>query len=390
MKVAILSYAFAEFCIQQANGLAAECEVLLLLPRSEVAEHQALIDPRVKLYAFDNPRLRQPVRQLGTITALVREIRRFRPDVFHLQHGHLWFNLVLPILRRFPIVVTVHDPRHHAGDRASRKTPQPVMNFGFRRASRVIVHGQAIKEQVCELLAIPASKAHVIPLVAIGNVAAKSAGEEVTCDADDGRTVLFFGRIWRYKGLEYLIRAVPAIARAIPDVRIVIAGQGDDFEPYRRMMEEPERFVVHNRYVSTHERDELFRQASVVVLPYLEATQSGVVPVAYSYAKPVVATETGALSEAVVDGQTGRLVPPAEPAALANAVIELLQNPDKRREMGAAGRRKLYTECSPAVVARQTLDVYHRAIRDHQQQSEAIPLPVSVRDGERSAKPNTV
>jgi glycosyltransferase involved in cell wall biosynthesis len=390
MKVAILSYAFAEFCVQQANGLAAECDVLLLMPRSEVAAHQTLVDPRVKLYAFDNPRLRQPVRQLSTVTALVREIRRFRPDVFHLQHGHLWFNLALPILRRCPIVITVHDPRHHAGDRASRKTPQGVMNFGFRRANRVIVHGQAIKEQVCELLAICASKVHVIPLVAIGNVGANAVTDDETCGADDGRTVLFFGRIWKYKGLESLIQAVPAIAQAIPDVRIVIAGQGDNFEPYRRMMREPERFVVHNRYVSTHERDELFRQASVVVLPYLEATQSGVVPVAYSYAKPVVATNTGALSEAVVDGQTGRLVPPADPAALANAVVELLQNPEKRRAMGAAGRRTLDTESSPAVVARQTLEVYRQAIRDQEEQSEATPLPVPRRDRERNTEPSTV
>jgi glycosyltransferase involved in cell wall biosynthesis len=384
MKVAILSYAFAEFCIQQANGLADECDVLLLLPRGEVADHEALVDPRVRLDAFDNPRLRQPVRQLLTTTALVRQIRRFRPEVFHLQHGHLWFNLSLPLVRRLPLVVTVHDPRHHAGDRASQKTPQGVMNFGFRRADRVIVHGRAIKQQVCELLGIAPSKVHVVPLVAIGNVGSKAVLDEVHCD--DGRTVLFFGRIWKYKGLEYLIQAAPAITQVIPDVRIVIAGQGDDFEPYRRLMCEPGRFVIYNRFITVPERDALFRQASVVVLPYLEATQSGVVPVAYSYAKPVVATDTGALREAVDDGTTGLLVPPANPAALAAAVIDLLKHPEKRREMGAAGRRKLEAECSPAAVARQTLEVYRQAIAARSR----FFFPAVVREGERNVEPTIV
>jgi glycosyltransferase involved in cell wall biosynthesis len=388
MKVAILSYAFAEFCIQQANGLADECDVLLLLPRKEVAEYAPLLDSRVRLHAFDHPRLRQPIRQLQCITGLLREVRDFRPDVLHLQHGHLWFNLALPLVRECPIVVTVHDPRHHSGDRASQKTPQAVMNLGFRCASRVIVHGQAIKLEVCDLLPISHRMVHVIPLVAIGNVGPTAAPIEEIQGGDEDRTVLFFGRIWEYKGLEYLIRAVPAIASEIPDVRVVIAGQGDDFERYRRMMTDPERFVVHNRYVSAAERDALFREASVVVLPYLEATQSGVVPVAYSYAKPVVATSTGALSEAVVDGETGRLVPPADSAALADAVIELLQNREKRHEMGRAAHHKLHAECSPAAVARQTQEVYRLVIRDSGgviSRSQRL-----LRDRERGAKPSTV
>jgi glycosyltransferase involved in cell wall biosynthesis len=363
MKVAIVSYSFAEFCIQQANGLVDECDVLLLMPQQGADEYRPLLDPRVHLCTFHHPRLRQPIRQIVSTTRLIRQIRRFQPDVVHLQHGHLWFNLALPLLRNIPLVVTVHDPRHHVGDRVSQKTPQRVFDFGFRRADRLIVHGQAIKQQVVDLVGVPASRIHVVPLVAIGCANAPPTTEE------DGHSILFFGRIWKYKGLEYLIQAAPAIARSCPQARIVIAGQGDDFEPYRRMMTEPSRFTVHNRYISTAERDQLFRQASVVVLPYVEATQSGIIPIAYSYGKPVVATNTGALSEAVEDGNTGRLVPPADPAALANAIVELLADPVKRREMGAAGRRKLDAECATRVVARQTLDVYRRAIRDHGRES---------------------
>src|SRR5438552_16759897 len=96
------------------------------------------------------------------------------------------------------------------------------------------------------------------------------------------QTVLFFGRIWEYKGLEYLIRAEPLITAEVPEARIVIAGEGEDFGRYRLLMDHPEHFVVYNEYIPDQQRSELFRQASLVVLPYIEASQSGVIPLAYS------------------------------------------------------------------------------------------------------------
>ncbi|HEX3600145.1 MAG TPA: glycosyltransferase family 4 protein, partial [Lacipirellulaceae bacterium] len=346
--------------IQQANGLARECEVLLMLPRDEAAEHQATIDPTIHYCPFDRPRLRQPVRQLMTVRHILKQIRQFRPDVIHFQQGHMWFNLALPLLRSYPLVVTIHDPRYHVGDKDSRRTPQGLMDFGFRRAGRVIVHGEALRRQVVELFGIAADKVHVVPHVAIGCASAP------TNVADDGKSVLFFGRIWDYKGLKYLIKAEPLIRNAIPNVKIVIAGQGDDFEPYRRLMANPGAFEVHNRFITTSHRDELFEQATIVALPYIEATQSGVIPLAYSFAKPVVATRVGALADAVEDGVTGRLVPAADYKALAAAVIELLQNPPARHAMGVAGRRKLDAEWLPQSVAQQSMEVYRRAIRDRQ------------------------
>src|SRR6185436_14640216 len=105
MRVALLSYGFPEYCIQQANGLARECEVLLMLPRAEAAEYLRLLDPKVRVHLFDKPRLRKPLRQLVLNARLVRAIRRFSPDVIHYQQGHLWFNFALPFLRRYPLVV---------------------------------------------------------------------------------------------------------------------------------------------------------------------------------------------------------------------------------------------------------------------------------------------
>ena len=358
MRVALLSYGFVEYCIQQANGLAKECEVLLMLPRAEAEEHQASIDPAVQVVLFDRPRLRQPVRQFLSTAGILRRIRRFRPDVIHFQQGHMWFNLALPLLRAYPLVVTIHDPRYHVGDRDSQRTPQGIMDFGFRRADRVIVHGEALKRQVVTLFGRSAENVHVIPHVAIGCTRTPGPRE------DDGKTVLFFGRIWDYKGLKYLINAEPLVSAEVAEARFVIAGAGDDFAPYQKRMARPERFVVHNRFIDSSERDELFRQASVVVLPYIEATQSGVIPLAYSFGKPVVATRVGALAEAVDEDVTGRLVPPHDTPALAAAIVDLLRDPVASRAMGAAGRQKLEREWSPTAVAQQSMEVYRRTIRD--------------------------
>jgi glycosyltransferase involved in cell wall biosynthesis len=368
MRVALVSYECADYSIQLANGLARECDVLLMLSRIEAAGQQALITPSIHFQPFDKPRLRQAFRQIRTSMELVRRIRRFRPDVLHVQHGHLWFNLALPLLRSIPLVITVHDPHHHVGDRASLRTPNWIIKSGSLRANRLIVHGETLKRQLAESLGSTGHNIHVVPHIAIG------APDAPALPDDGSNTILFFGRIWDYKGLKHLIEAEPLIRRDVPDARIVIAGEGADFAPYRQLMERPDRFEVHNRFITTGHRDELFRRASVVALPYIEATQSGVIPVAYSFAKPVVATRVGALAEAVDDGVTGLLVPPADSQSLATALIELLQNPKRRRAMGAAGREKLDTEWSPDIVAQRTMEIYRRAIRDRKHTSGTFAI----------------
>src|SRR4051794_21886496 len=108
MKVALVSHDFDEYCIRLAGGLADSADVLLILPSTQ-APYLSTLDPRVTLSLFDKPRLREPGRQLRAGWNLVRQIRDFNPDVVHFQHGHLWFNGFLPLLRRFPLVLTVHD-----------------------------------------------------------------------------------------------------------------------------------------------------------------------------------------------------------------------------------------------------------------------------------------
>ncbi len=357
MKIAWISFGFREYSINHAEALAVDHDILLVLPESEDSGLNRILDPRVSLYFFRRARLRQPIGQIRQCLAIVQKVKEFAPDVIHLQQGHLWFNFVLSALGRYALVLTIHDPQHHPGDSESRKTPQWVMNFGFRRADRVIVHGRNLVNVVRDEIGIPGNRIDVIPHIALG------ALKPGPTRAEDDHNVLFFGRIWQYKGLEYLIMAEPLISKHIEDVRITIAGRGEDFSRYRQMMKNPERFEVHNSWISDDTRDELFQRAAVVVLPYVSATQSGVVPIAYSFEKPVVVTDVGALSETVDHGRTGLVVPSRDVQALADAIITLLRDKQARRQMGANGRRKLQEEWIPDVVARRTAETYRSAIR---------------------------
>jgi glycosyltransferase involved in cell wall biosynthesis len=356
MRVAYLSFDFGEYNIRLASALAHDATVLLMLPHDLATHHLAKLDQRVRLQTFTKPRLRQPLRQMRMLKFLFHAIKQFRPHVIHLQGGHLWLNGMLPLLARYPLIVTIHNPRHHPGDKPSQKTPQRILDFGYHRAAQIIVHGHRLKQAVIDDLHISGEIVHVIPHIVLGDDTAQPHVQE------EAHSILFFGRIWAYKGLEYLIRAEPLITAQIPEAKILIAGEGEDFSHFQRMMAHPEHFIIHNTYVSDDERAALFRRASIVVLPYIEASQSGVIPIAYTFAKPVIATTVGSLPEMVEDGHTGYLVPPRDEKALAEAIVRLLQNPDVRHTLGANGKRKLDTECAPAVVAQQTLDVYRRAL----------------------------
>ena len=360
MKVAFLSFHFGEYSVRLASALAQQVEVLLLLSHQRAAPHLSRLDQALNFQPFNQPRLRQPLRQIGTVYRILQQIRRFDPDVIHLQNGHLWFNLALPFLRRYPLVITIHDPRPHVGDKESGKTPRLMMiwDFGHHRADRLIVHGKQLKQVVVEELDVASEIVHVIPMVALGDDLAHSQVQE------QDHQILFFGRIWEYKGLEYLISAEPLITAQVPDASIVIAGRGEDFDRYRRLMVHPERFTVYNEYVPHDKRDELFRRASVVALPYVDASQSAVIPIAYTFAKPVVATTVGGLPELVDHGRTGYLVPPRDERALADALVRLLRDKRLRQQMGANGKCKIDTELSQEALASQTLAVYRRAIGD--------------------------
>ncbi len=135
---------------------------------------------------------------------------------------------------------------------------------------------------------------------------------------------LFFGFVRRYKGLRHLVVALPSVRRQMP-VRLLVVGEfWEDERPYRDLVRElgvEDAVQFYSDYVPNEELAVYFCAADVVVLPYLEATQSGIAQVAIGFAKPMIATSVGGMREAIEHEKTGLIVPPADSAALARAIV---------------------------------------------------------------------
>lgn len=141
---------------------------------------------------------------------------------------------------------------------------------------------------------------------------------------DPGKPVaLFFGFVRPYKGLRYLLEAMPAVLDRV-DLQLLIVGEfWHDKQAYLDLIAQLEidrALTIVDRYVPNEELGLYFGAADVVVLPYVTVTQSAVAQLAYGFDKPVIATHVGDLPEVVQDGRSGLIVPPADPDALAAAL----------------------------------------------------------------------
>ena len=362
MRVACLTFWFYDYTIQMVNELARHTDVLLLLPDYRSEEYVESIDPAVKVHIFDYS---QHAGRLGPscypmLKGIVSAIDAFEPDVVHFQVNNPLLCPLLLMLRKYPLVATFHDIEPHPGeDRlldAGSLLYRLTLFVSRVMPDRIFVHGKALRDTLVKNYRVPEENVHVIP-IGEHEVAPFMAFEQEGLEPD-GRRVLFFGRIHRYKGLDYLIQAEPLITREIPDARIVIAGTGEDFSRYEKAMAGRDAFEVYNYRIPYEEGARLFQQASIVALPYLEASQSGVIPTAYGFRRPVVATDVGSLPEIVDDGETGYIVPPRDPEALATAIVRLLRDPGACRRMGEQGYVKLKTDMAWPTIVRSLLAVY--------------------------------
>ncbi len=147
------------------------------------------------------------------------------------------------------------------------------------------------------------------------------------------KTILFFGYIKPYKGLDVLIKAFKEVNKHNKDVQLVIAGEvyGNE-QPYYNLIKDNslEDFIIfHNYFIKNEDIPKYFAIADVVVQPYRSATQSGVSLLALSYGKPVISTKTGALDEIIIPNKNGILVPPEDETALSNAIIDFFEKYDR-------------------------------------------------------------
>jgi len=203
-----------------------------------------------------------------------------------------------------------------------------ITKTGFRLADYFLVMSEAVKK---DLLTIKPEARFVHtphPLYDVFGAPKDKAETKKALGLPAGPTLLFFGFVRAYKGLDVLLDAMPEVLKKL-DATLLVAGEfyGDK----ERYMEQIKRLgleghvVVLDRYIPDEAVADYFSAADLLVLPYHSATQSGITQIAYVFDVPVVATNVGGLPEAVKDGATGYLVPPGDPKALAGAIVRYFE-----------------------------------------------------------------
>lgn len=151
---------------------------------------------------------------------------------------------------------------------------------------------------------------------------------------------LFFGRIDGYKGLHVLSKAYKLLSNEMSNVSLTIAGNGD-FEEYENEYMNLNNVKIINRYIGDEEITQLFNvKNTVVILPYLDATQSGVIPLAFQFGVPVIASDSGGLKEQLFDGRVGIFVEAGNCEELYNAMKLFIIKPNQYKT--EADQMKLY------------------------------------------------
>ncbi len=235
-----------------------------------------------------------------------------------------------------PLVHTIHDLDPHEGMRLG--TLLTLWNRAvLRTADKVLVHGRQYRQRLIAM-GMPSERVVYAPLLHLFLSHEVSSSLVDDCAVTYEPFVLFFGRLEKYKGVEHLLTAFAQIEREQPDsFRLVLAGPGKLQKVWAGHL--PTGVELRQGLIEDEEALDLFRRCSLVVLPYIDATQSALVGAAYYFQKPVLVARSGALAEYVDEGQTGFVVEPGHPASLARKLMDGVADSARLQHMGQNGRR---------------------------------------------------
>lgn len=315
-------------------------------------------------------RVRRAVRAAGYPAGLLRTWRFLRslpPGLLHIQWAlapGMDVRLVRALKRRgWRLVCTAHDrpPGVEHGQ----------VKAGYRAllgaCDAVVVHTPALGAELRAACPELAERTHVIAhggdVPEPPDAAERGrARRRIGLDPDDGPVLLCFGMMKPYKGIPYLIDAMPRIVSALPRTRLVIAGEplmpiGPLVDRARQL--HLERAVVwHPSFVPTGDVRQYFAAADLVVAPHVDCAASGVIVTAQGFGTAVVATRVGGFADLIEADGCGVVVPPRSAEALADAICRTAADPGRLAEMGRRGRQRLQRDGSWTAVARRTLALY--------------------------------
>lgn len=356
------TFGMHQYTADYANRMVEAGHEVTLVTTAHYPEHRYL--PGIKTFtpvALRNTGFSPAGLRVWMARRAIDAVLEQRPEIVHITGPHLWNILVLRALRKagIPTVHTLHDLDPHPGAAYG-----PLLYLWNRAvlnaAAHILVHGQCYRQRLLER-GMATNCVTYTPLLHlflgsawIGQLDRLTAG--VTYDP----YVLFFGRIEPYKGVADLIAAWMRLPETLrTQVRLVLAGPGHLEAVWKDLL--PAGIEVRNHLIQDEEALTLFQHCALLVLPYVGATQSALIPAAYFFHKAVLTTSSGALAEYVEPGVTGWIVEPRHPPSLARVLTEALSDPAQLVRIGRAGRR-WYDEhrAAESVTVQQ---MYHRLSR---------------------------
>lgn len=367
MRVTLFQMGFAEYVMGLANALAAEdgVEVTVVQPEASLATSLALANSGVTVKAFAKPRLRRDLGNLAAAGRAFQLVRASSPDIVHAQEMFDYGYDLRSIFDQLPnLVTTVHDVTPHPGDGHAAPGLQYSKAAGFWRSRRLIVHTAGMQTQLAQRFRIAPDRIDVIPHGELGSLYDRLARQAGVAKAErEPYTLLFFGRIWSYKGLRYLLEAFALLQSDLPEAKLIIAGRGGDLEANASLIASLSGVEVLNNFIPEQMVASLFERSSLVVLPYVEASQSGVSAIGFTLGTVVVASRVGGLAELIRDNETGVLVEPRNSAQLAEIISRLLQDPQRQQRIRQNAQASGEGELGWSQIAKATLATYERVLR---------------------------
>jgi glycosyltransferase involved in cell wall biosynthesis len=268
-----------------------------------------------------------------------KQARTIKKQTRDLQISNIYIPMICPwsqrinkLFRGAKVFTTVHDPIPHSGESLRNKF----------LSGRVERRSDALITLSREFVPYLETKFN-LPTIHIPHGRFNYYKDRYFTEfKDNGKTnFLFFGRIEHYKGLTVLANAFKLCQSQMDNFTLTIAGRGD-FTPYAPDFDEIQNFTLVNRWISQRDINDLFElKNTILIMPYLDATQSGVVLIAMEYNVPTIASDAGGLKEQITHNQTGILFETGNAEALATQILALYNDKKLRETLGANAYKSL-------------------------------------------------
>lgn len=292
-----------------------------------------------------------------------------KPDIIHLHDfkiPFLEYHLINYFHRRkIKVVCSAHNVLHHEKKAATKYLKKIYNNY-----DRIIAHAEDNKQRLIQIFEVTPDKIQVIPVgeysYIAGDIQDKNVARKTLGILPDRKVLLFFGYIRPYKGLKMLLEALFTVRQIIPEVFLIIAGESkEDYSVYEK---EINRLGIADiilsviKYIPVEDMSSYFSAADIVVLPYTNIYQSGILYLAFAYKRPVIATNVGGLPEVVKEEKNGYLVPPNNPQKFAHAIERALSDIQKIEEMGQYAFHQAKEKYSWQSIAEKTALLYKKVL----------------------------